>query len=79
MKREVRNIDYTNESLLTFLSSAMNVEFIYVILLSINGFMDDLAAQDSRQISESNNKMTIEKDGKGTRIRFDKIKLAGIE
>lgn len=33
---------YSTDSLLSFLSCAMNVEFVYVILLSINGFMENL-------------------------------------
>jgi len=48
----------------------MNVEFIYIILLSINGFMENLESQDSMHSSNPHNKITIDKNAKGTKIKF---------
>lgn len=56
----------------------MNVEFIYIILLSINGFMENM---ESQEVINNNlhNKISIDRDVKGTKITYDKIKLAQIE
>ena len=33
-------VNYNDESLLAFLNSSMNIEFVYLILLGVNQFMD---------------------------------------
>jgi hypothetical protein len=44
-------LKYNDESLLTFLNSAMNIEFVYLILLGVNNFMEiDSSSGDLHQI-----------------------------
>lgn len=56
----------------------MNVEFVYIILLSINGFMENM---ESQEVINNNlhNKISIDRDVKGTKLTYNKIKLAQIE
>lgn len=37
---KIEKIKFSNEALCSFVNSAMNIEFVYIILLGINNFMD---------------------------------------
>jgi hypothetical protein len=56
----------------------MNVEFVYIILLSINGFMENMESDDVIN-NDLHNKISINRDVGGTKITYNKIKLAQIE
>lgn len=36
-----QRIKFQKEGLCTFLNSAMNIEFVYIILLGVNNFMEN--------------------------------------
>mmetsp|Transcript_29301 Transcript_29301/g.44130 ORF Transcript_29301/g.44130 Transcript_29301/m.44130 type:complete len:111 (+) Transcript_29301:1152-1484(+) len=40
-KKPKKKVKYSNEPLCAFANSAMNIEFVYLILLGINNFMDN--------------------------------------
>jgi len=39
-ERKKKKKQFSNEPLASFVNSAMNIEFVYTILLGINNFMD---------------------------------------
>jgi len=57
---------YSKQALCSFVNSAMNIEYVYLILVGVNQFMD-LSASDSRP----ENKITIKKEKNKTNIRFE--------
>lgn len=56
---------YSKQALCSFVNSAMNIEYVYLILVGVNQFMD-LSASDAVQ----ENKITIKKEKNKTNIRF---------
>ena len=54
MRREAKKrkrVSFANEPLCSFVNSAMNIEFVYLILLSINNFMDNRARMDEERMT----------------------------
>jgi len=43
-KKKRKRVRYSHEPLCAFVNSAMNIEFVYLILLGINNFMDNREA-----------------------------------
>ena len=40
-KRSVKKLEFSDESLCSFMNSVANIEFVYLILLGINNFMEN--------------------------------------
>ena len=62
----------------------MNIEFVYLILLGINNFMDSRETrknsfQRGDDIRQKSSKLKIENFGKSTRITFCDIKVKDID
>ena len=45
-KRAEKKLEFSDESLCSFMNSAANIEFVYLILLGINNFMENLSIED---------------------------------
>lgn len=52
---EEKEEKFSNEPLCAFANSAMNIEFVYLILLGINNFMDNQISMRGRENSVSVN------------------------
>jgi heme exporter protein D len=75
------------QPLCAFTNSAMNIEFVYLILLGINSFMEhqlmlkNFPNQDNKQMKKKNkdSSIIIEKKNGFTRITLCELKLKDIE
>jgi hypothetical protein len=71
---------FSSASLDAFLNSSMNVELVYMILLGINQFMQNLG--EDRWVpggaEDLQNKITIKQDKRNTKIDFHRIKFEDI-
>lgn len=74
---------FSSEPLCAFANSAMNIEFVYLILLGINNFMDSRETRKNsyqrNDIQQKASKLKIENHGKSTRITFCDIKVKDID
>lgn len=61
----MRPLKFSDESLCSFMNSAANIEFVYLILLGINNFMENQCNDDDNRLSRLkeelnfNNKLKI--------------------
>lgn len=72
-----RRPKYAKEALCSFANSAMAVEFVYIILLGINSFMDNLNVKKEQQ-KQDDNKISINLGPRTTTIVFDTIKFKNL-
>ena len=49
---EIEKPEYEGNSLCQFMNSAMNIEFVYLILVGINNFMENFGQDDEKSHSE---------------------------
>ena len=50
-KSNLRPLKFSDESLCSFMNSAANIEFVYLILLGINNFMDNICKDNEGRSS----------------------------
>lgn len=62
------------------MNSAMNIEFVYLILIGINNFMEKLGTNDHEKVLSERNgggdltkRITMDKNNKTTKITFHSI------
>ena len=65
---------YTNQSLCSFLNSAMNIELVYLVIIGVNHFME-LQEQCGNQVK----KLNVEKHDETIRVSFKKVNFANPE
>ena len=76
---------FSSKPLCAFANSAMNIEFVYLILLGINNFLDSRDARKSSLVmgtekeKMTNSKLKIVNHGKSTNITFCDIKMKDID
>jgi hypothetical protein len=69
------NAKFSEESLCSFLHSAKNIEFVYLILLGINSFMDNYDQSEPQPLGrEKSTSVTIDKSADaGTLISLNNV------
>ena len=66
-----------SRSCASFLNSASNIEFVYLILLGINHFLDNLQTSDDGVAP--NQRIRIEKNANETKIMMSNIKIKNLQ
>ncbi len=83
----MKKVKYSSESLDSFINSAMNIEFVYLILLGINQFQifkignaNFSSTQGLNKVAPPNEKtkILIDKTGEKSHITFSDIKFKNI-
>ena len=84
--KKLKKPKFSKESLCSFMNSAMNIEFVYLILIGINNFMEKLDTNDHEKILSERNggrgltkRITMDKNNKTTKITFHSIQFADIK
>lgn len=70
----IKETKISKESLQSFANSIMNVEFVYLILLGINNFMDNISTSNNKRM----NKIQIIKDNHETKIVLPDIHIQNL-
>ena len=91
-RREIVNKDqFAKEGLTQFMNSAMNIEFVYLILIGINTFMEDMGKKEQsheevlsqrrgkKERVPTMSKITMDKNQNSTKITFHEVKFADIQ
>ena len=75
-KKSIKNRPkFSRESLCSFANSAMAVEFVYIIILGVNAFMENMAHESEDQSAEGGNSISIKRDRTTTVINFKKVQF----
>lgn len=72
-----KKMKYSAQALCSFANSAMNIEYVYLILVGVNQFMQTISEADQQGIM--GNEIKIKKSQKTTLIELKYIKLANLE
>ena len=74
--KEVKKKQFSDEPLCAFANSCMNIEFVYLILLGINNFLDTSRELDAKAEGKQ---LKITKNKDDTQITFCNIRFNDIE
>ena len=66
---------FSRESLCSFANSAMAVEFVYIIILGVNAFMENMSYEQEDQSADAGNEISIKRDRTTTVINFKKVQF----
>jgi hypothetical protein len=68
-------LQFSKESLCSFMNSAVNIEFVYLILVGINKFMDHYGSDTFKNYTKKKDKLRINKDRETTKVIMDNLEF----
>ena len=68
-------MQFSKESLCSFLNSAVNIEFVYLILVGINKFMDNYNSQTFLNYTKRKDVLKIDKNQELTKVTMVNVEF----